>query len=795
MPATTDFNISPYYDDYTESKKFHRILFRPSFAVQARELTQSQTILQNQIERVGDHLFKQGAMVIPGQVSIDTNYTAVKLTSKSASSIDTYNGTTVTSSSGVVAEVVGVAATDGTDPDTLFVKYNKTGTNNTDIVFQDGETITSDASGTPTAVVDTTATGSAAGVQSGVYYLNGYFVQVDSATLVLDKYTNTPSYRVGFTVTESFVTPNDDATLNDNAQGSSNANAPGAHRFKILLTLAKKTLTSTEDSNFFEIARVENGEIKTIVRNTEYAVLEDTLARRTFDESGDYVLTNPDFDVREHLVDGNNRGIFTSGNGGDAAKLAIGVSPFKAYVKGYEAERLGTTFVDVDKARDFETANNHKTRFNVKNFINVTNVYGSPDVGFVSGEVEAFKTINLFDTATSVRGTQQSTVGATVPQIGRAKSRGFETVSATESLDINATSSIYRHYMFDIEMFTHLNALGTASYTTGEIVSGATSGATGVVQSITATKNTAVTSISVASPGVVTLNDHGINDGQQVYLTGGTWQIDSSATNDATAYTARNTTANTFELYESDGTTAVNVTSFSAAPTLKHTTIVVSNVEGTFSAGEVVTGQTSNSSLTLQSDALGFKAVRTRDITAVKQIGMAGSPTYTADADLTSTYGTNTTIIGNVSIANSDATLQGKGTNFTTDLKIGDSISFTNDAGSSVTGIVKYIVSQTELELTANVGGSDVTTASVLTIKRAKLTNPENNISIFNLPHTTVKTLKTTANGGATDTNFNIRRHFTATLSSNGDATITAGTNETFASLANDDFTVSVMTN
>ena len=799
MPSPTDFNLSPYYDDFNESKKFHRILFRPSFAVQARELTQSQTILQNQIERVGDHLFKQGAMIIPGQVSIDTSYYAVKLTSLgSGNTLAQFTtGTILTGgTSGVTAEIVNTVATDGTDPDTIFVKYNKTGTDNADLVFADGETLTGTNSDSVSlsAVVDTTATGSAAGVQSGTYYINGFFVQVDTSTLILDKYTNTPSYRIGFTVTESFVTPNDDASLNDNAAGSSNVNAPGAHRFKILLTLAKKTLASTEDENFYEIARVDNGNIKSIVRNTEYAILEDTLARRTFDESGDYVLTNPDFDVREHLVSGNNRGIYTSGNGGDATKLAVGLSPFKAYVKGYEAERLGTTFVDVDKARDFETANNHKTRFNVKNFINVNNVYGSPDVGFVSGEVEAFKTVNLYDTATSVRGTEQNTVGTTVPQIGRAKSRGFETVSATESLDINATSSIYRHYLFDIEMFTHLNALGTASYTTGEIVSGATSAATGVVQSITATKNTAVTSISVASPGVVTLNDHGINDGQQVYLTGGTWQIDSSATNDATVYTARNTTANTFELYGSDGTTAVNVTSFSGAPTLEHTTIVVSNIEGTFSAGETVTGQTSNSSLTLQSDALGFKAVRTRDISAVKQIGMTGSPTYTADADLTSTYGSNTTITGNVSIANSDATLQGKGTNFTTDLKIGDSISFTNDAGSSVTGIVKYIVSQTELELTANVGGSDVTTASVLTVKRAKLTNPENNISIFNLPHTTVKTLKTTANGGATDTNFNIRRHFTATLSSNGDATITAGTNETFASLASDDFTVSIMT-
>ena len=53
MPSPTDFNLSPYFDDFTESKKFHRVLFRPAFAVPARELTQSQTILQNQIERVG----------------------------------------------------------------------------------------------------------------------------------------------------------------------------------------------------------------------------------------------------------------------------------------------------------------------------------------------------------------------------------------------------------------------------------------------------------------------------------------------------------------------------------------------------------------------------------------------------------------------------------------------------------------------------------------------------------------------------------------------------------------------
>jgi len=81
MPSPTDFNLSPYYDDFTESKKFHRVLFRPSFAVQARELTQSQTQLQNQIERVSDHIFDKGAMVIPGEIGYDLDYYAVKITS------------------------------------------------------------------------------------------------------------------------------------------------------------------------------------------------------------------------------------------------------------------------------------------------------------------------------------------------------------------------------------------------------------------------------------------------------------------------------------------------------------------------------------------------------------------------------------------------------------------------------------------------------------------------------------------------------------------------------------------
>ena len=801
MPSPTDFNLSPYFDDYNESKKFHRILYRPAFAVQARELTQSQTILQNQIEKVSDHLFEKGAMVIPGEIGFDLNYYAVKLTSKTYSTISDYIGKQITGvTSGVVGICVNAVANDGTDPDTLYVKYNKTGTNNTSISFTSGETINAtvigNASVLATAVVNSTATGSAANIAAGVYYINGFHVSVTEQTLILDKYNNTPSYRIGLTVTESFITPNDDVSLVDNAQGSSNENAPGAHRFKIDLTLAKRTLTSTDDANFVELLRLSNGIRLNQVTSTNYAVLEDNMARRTYDESGDYSVRDFDLDIREHIVDGNNRGIYTLAQGGNPAKLAIGVGPGKAYVKGYEIETIGTTFIDSNKARDFDSENNFNTRFDVENYVNVTNVYGTPDIGFVSSDVEAFKNINLYDTATSSRGTEQSTVGVTVPQIGRAKSRGFELNSGTASSNIFAssslTSAVYKHYLFDIEMFTHLNIKTAIDFTDGEKVTGGTSGAYGYVQSLDSIKSSVVTSISVANPGVVTLNSHSFREGQQITLTGGSFSIDSVAYTSGTVFTVKNPTTNTFQLYNSAGTSTVNVTAYSSAPTAAHGVVVLNNVTGTFIAGETITGASSSFTAVIQDNRYGFNGVQTFDFTSVKQIGMSGSPTYTADISIDSTYGDNYTLFNSLSVANNGTTVTGFGTLFLTELQINDSITFTTDAGNSVTRIVESISSNTSLELKTAVGASDVSTKTIAVRKRGKLQGSNKNISIFQLPYSVIKTLKTTASGGITDTNFKVRRHFTTTLSS-GSATITAGTNEIFSGLTEKDFSVSIM--
>ena len=138
MAQNTDLNVSPYYDDYDETKDFHRILFRPSNAIQARELTQLQTILQNQVERFGNHIFDEGALVMGGTITVNKLYSAVKVKDANPNSSGTattesfrtaavgkyYQGKT----SEVVAKVVNTAAktTDG-DALTLFVTYLNTG--------------------------------------------------------------------------------------------------------------------------------------------------------------------------------------------------------------------------------------------------------------------------------------------------------------------------------------------------------------------------------------------------------------------------------------------------------------------------------------------------------------------------------------------------------------------------------------------------------------------------------------------------------------------------------------------
>ena len=482
-----DFNVSPYYDDFLSAgadgkkpqEKYYRVLFRPSVAIQAREMTQLQTTLQQQITSFGNHVFKEGAMVIPGQTTLDLEYGYIKVgATYNSDDVEGYRtdfqGITLTGqTNGVTAKVVGTAAAGGGDALTLWVKYTNSGTGNTTKTFAANEiVIGTGISGTTRGAQINSASsdvgfGSAVHIAPGVYYVNGLFAFVTSQTLILEKYSATPSFRVGLNVTETFQSNTQDATLSDNATGSPNYAAPGAHRYKVDLTLAKYTTAQTTDATFIELLRVEAGKIKKQIRSTEYSVLEDTFARRTFDESGDYSVRPFNLDAREHLLSGNNRGIYSSGNGGDATKLAIGMEPGKAYVRGREIETNQAKYVTIDKARETEQVVNSITSFTLGNYTLITPT---------SGVEMNLPNVNEYEKIT-IENSSNATVGT-------ARVRAIEYHSGT----VGGGTEQYKLYIFDVQMLstnvftTHADHFVKTGGSTGSDFSGDFVKASGAAQ-------------------------------------------------------------------------------------------------------------------------------------------------------------------------------------------------------------------------------------------------------------------------------------------------------------------------
>jgi len=112
MPQETNLNVSPYFDDFDANKDFYKVLFKPGYPVQARELTTLQSTLQNQVEQFGKNIFKEGSKVYGGQLVYTNPLYAIEIES-------TFNGSPISlyfdqllkkmirgSSSGVTAEII-----------------------------------------------------------------------------------------------------------------------------------------------------------------------------------------------------------------------------------------------------------------------------------------------------------------------------------------------------------------------------------------------------------------------------------------------------------------------------------------------------------------------------------------------------------------------------------------------------------------------------------------------------------------------------------------------------------------
>jgi hypothetical protein len=366
---TLNLNVAPYFDDYDINKGYLKILFKPGNSVQARELTQLQSLLQDQVTNLSDHFFKEGSMVIPGQIALDikANYVKVDLSGDLLSGASFVGKVVQGDKTGVRALVVHYAdaidlnndsVIDDTndEPNTLYLKYiegasestatvdvSGDGTSNpiqnsspgTTEFMVNGEIVTIPSGQTTTfvegetlfvttgeenlqAVVKTNSQitkpigfGSIAYIEEGVYYIQGKMIRVDTQKIILNKYESDPTFKVGLEIEESVVSFNDDTSLLDNALGTINQNSPGADRLKISLKLTKREANSIDTKNFIELLVVEEGIVTHLIESAEYDTIMETLARRTHDESGSYTVRPFGLDIRHWFQENKNNGVFS----------------------------------------------------------------------------------------------------------------------------------------------------------------------------------------------------------------------------------------------------------------------------------------------------------------------------------------------------------------------------------------------------------------------------------------------------------------------------------------------------
>jgi hypothetical protein len=480
----TNLRISPYFDDFDRSKNYQKVLFKPGYSVQTRELNSLQSIIQNQIERFGQHVFKDGSVVIPGNINYNLSLKAVMIQSLiNGVSVETYRknlvGKTLTGTvSGVKAEVVDTISQTESEKDTitLYVKYTGGGIieDNSQVSEFKNNEILYDENNVAVAITtvqnSTAYTASSATINAGVYFIRGFFVEVPTQRIILDQYGDRPSYKVGLQVSESIIDSEGDASLFDNALGSTNYASPGADRLKIEAKLVKQNLLITEDSNFIELLRMEKGKVTLIRENSIYNELEKNLARRTYDESGSYTIKPYSIRIREALNDGENDGVYfpnevlpsgetivstvssnsplNSINGKDY--YAVEVSEGKAYVKGFEVTNERKQFAIVPKPRKYNQINNQGIPLNIGSHFKLDGTQT------IRGRVQFNDTIYLKDVDGVI--------------IGSCKSIGL--------------TAGFRLYVTDVSVFETLTLLGTTNISIGDYVTGSTSGASAFVDSV-----------------------------------------------------------------------------------------------------------------------------------------------------------------------------------------------------------------------------------------------------------------------------------------------------------------------
>ena len=503
MAQQTNLNVSPYFDDFDANDGYHKVLFKPGYPVQARELSGLQSILQNQIEKFGQHFFKEGAKVIPGNTAYSPEFFAVELNNSHLGVpvdyyIDQLIGRKIIGlSTGVTAIIKQVLLKEESERGnlTIYVSYMSSGVEDSNIkVFADGELLTSDSdiisgpqnnafipSGESFAsciATNATSTGASFSISNGVYFIRGNFVNVQDETILLSQYNNSPSGRIGLRIQEDIINADEDPSLGDNAKGFNNYAAPGADRLKIDVSLYIKPLDDFNDSNFIELAVIQDGTLKSQTKNTKYNFIADELARRTFAESGDYTIKSFDVSVKNSLNDGlGNNGVFEEGQFTPSGTLAAEdlavyqVSPGKAFVKGYEIETISSEFVDCPKTRTTKRLESQAVNYRTGKSLRLNTVTGTPTVGTGNTYIVSLRSERLGDNTFKMAG----------QEIGLARVYDHALESGSYSAT-NANTNEWDISLYDVQLTSRITLNNTISLTVPTEIKGKYSGATGFLK-------------------------------------------------------------------------------------------------------------------------------------------------------------------------------------------------------------------------------------------------------------------------------------------------------------------------
>lgn len=459
----TDLSVAPYYDDYETEKRFYRILFVPKRAVQTRELNQIQSIIQEQIRRFGNHVFKDGSIVLGCNINHVPvmNYIRLENGWNTANSNNAMDKTlqdflVVSANTGTRASIRLVKqGYENLYPNTnvFYVDYIKSGrdnSNNEVKTFSSGETLTVynttqsklantldsnkiynniDAF-TANVAANQVSSGNtyAISVGEGVVYQKGFFVNVVSHTItVRDFDSEVDNQLVGFQTQESIVSHLQDDTLNDQQVSTTNRNAPGADRLKLEPVLVSKTAEEIGTSDFFPIIQF-NGN-KPVVQKVEpeYAKLGEVIGGWNDEAHGDYYV-KPFIVVTE-----------TSAN---TSTFNYALSSGISYVKGNRIELINTKRVEAVRAIETAESQANIVTLNYGYYVLVNEVAGQFDF-------DHLKTVDIYNTAqTTLSDLEDVGSGPSGAKIGTATIRGIVYDSGTKG----TANGAYRAYISNIVM-------------------------------------------------------------------------------------------------------------------------------------------------------------------------------------------------------------------------------------------------------------------------------------------------------------------------------------------------------